>query len=144
MKIPRRVMPNVHIDVTPLIDVVFLLLLFFMLSSVFRSSPAIDIKLPVSGSATKSEVTSLRIVVADESHVWVDGKATDLANLGQMIVPLLAGRDLAKLDATLEADENVPYKVIIGVLDVLRANKLDGARLLTRQQASAAKKASGN
>ena len=58
MKFERRLTKKARVDMTPLVDVLFMLLLFFMLTSVFKMVPGISMKLPTS---TNSFIRSTKI-----------------------------------------------------------------------------------
>jgi len=132
MKFERKLKPNVQIDLTPLIDVVFLLVLFFMLSSVFRVTPALQLELPKAGSAQTLSLTPLRISVDAAGAVWVNDLQSNLGELDAALSPALVGKDPAKLSVMVEADASVPYSSIVTILDVLRRKKVDNVRLMTR------------
>ena len=61
------------IDILPLIDMVFILLIFFMVSTTFVKDMSIDLQRPGAQSATKASTKALRIVIDDAQAVYIDG-----------------------------------------------------------------------
>ena len=61
------------IDISPLIDMVFILLIFFMVSTTFVKDMSIDLERPGAQSATKASTKALRIVIDDSQAVYIDG-----------------------------------------------------------------------
>ena len=61
------------IDISPLIDMVFILLIFFMVSTTFVKDMSIDLQRPGAQSATKASTKALRIVIDDAQAVYIDG-----------------------------------------------------------------------
>jgi biopolymer transport protein ExbD len=61
------------IDISPLIDMVFILLIFFMVSTTFVKDMSIDLQRPGAQSATKASTKALRVVIDDRQAVYIDG-----------------------------------------------------------------------
>ncbi|MGB0646661.1 MAG: ExbD/TolR family protein [Bradymonadia bacterium] len=61
------------IDISPLIDMVFILLIFFMVSTTFVKDMSIDLQRPGAQSATKASTKALRIVIDEQQAVFIDG-----------------------------------------------------------------------
>lgn len=72
MIIERRLKPRINVDLTPLIDVVFQLVIFFMISSTFKTTPGIELQLPESGSAETMAVAELTISIISENEIYVN------------------------------------------------------------------------
>ena len=79
MTIERRLKPQINVDLTPLIDIVFQLVIFFMISSTFKTAPGIELMLPDSGTATTITITEMSIVAVSEDEVYVNKIRTTAA-----------------------------------------------------------------
>ncbi|MEW6536508.1 MAG: biopolymer transporter ExbD [Candidatus Auribacterota bacterium] len=107
------------INITPLIDVVFLLLIFFMVSSTFIEKPGIDLSLPKAKTAEMQKAENIIITLDKTGVIYING---------EKISPDILGKELSKLrleksadePVILEADENIPYKDVIFVMDTAR------------------------
>jgi len=134
MILNRRLKPQINVDLTPLIDVVFQLVIFFMISSTFKTAPGIELILPDSGSATTITVTELTIIAVSADEVYVNKVLTNLAGAEAVVKSELEGRSVGEVQAVLEANANVPYQTVVGLLDALRRNGIDAVGLATSRQ----------
>jgi len=110
------------IEITPLIDVVFLLLIFFMVSSNFVQNRVIHVSLPESDSALDGSGEILQITVTAAGDYWVAGQ-----DLGRDIESLAAAVDdyarvltvdqLAAKSVEIRADANATHQSVIRVFD---------------------------
>jgi biopolymer transport protein ExbD len=74
---PRR--DDARIDITPLVDMVFLLLIFFMLSTTFIVAPGIKVNLPESSAEKVPQ--EVQVVITEDNKVFVDGMPLDMGEL---------------------------------------------------------------
>ncbi|OHD19664.1 MAG: biopolymer transporter ExbD [Spirochaetes bacterium GWB1_59_5] len=132
MIIERRLKPNVLVDLTPMIDIVFQLVLFFMISSTFKTTPGIELNLPGSGTATAITITELAIVAVSEDEVYVNKIRTTAAGAETVVRAELEGRTATDVQAVLEAGAEAPYQLVVTLLDALRTNGIDSVGLSTR------------
>lgn len=106
------------INITPLIDVLFLLLIFFMVSSTFVEKPGIEVSLPQAKTATVSR--------ADETIISIEQDGTLYFNEEKIrpdeLYNRLAQVQLKNINEPiiLQADENVAYKMVVLVMDTAR------------------------
>ncbi len=106
-------------DMTPMIDVVFLLLIFFMVSTVFVDfNRQMDLALPTSKSSTVDETTkSLEIEMTADKQIFFDGKKVTLTRLENM---LLGSAPDQKKTVIIRADKNLPYGDVIKLMGILQ------------------------
>lgn len=107
-----------RLDMAPLIDVVFLLLIFFMLTSTFLTPEAIDLELPGSTSAQKSEETPLTVVISASGEILLNGEILPIEKLQAAVQPILT--DNPEQNITLKSDAGVSVQELLRVMDVLR------------------------
>ncbi|PKL23060.1 MAG: biopolymer transporter ExbD [Spirochaetae bacterium HGW-Spirochaetae-3] len=132
MTIERRLKPQINIDLTPLIDIVFQLVIFFMISSTFKTAPGIELNLPDSGTATTITITELTVIAVSEDEVYVNKTRTTAEGAAAVIGSELTGRSLEDVQAVLEAGAEAPYQLIVALLDSLRKNGIVSVGLSTR------------
>jgi len=138
MTIERRLKPQINVDLTPLIDIVFQLVIFFMISSTFKTAPGIELMLPDSGTATTITITEMSIVAVSEDEVYVNKIRTTAAGAETVVRAELEGRTAADVQAVLEAGAEAPYQLVVTLLDALRINGIDSVGLSTRSPGKAA------
>ncbi|PCH60104.1 MAG: biopolymer transporter ExbD [Gammaproteobacteria bacterium] len=125
------------LNLTPLIDVVFLLLIFFMVSTTFDRASEIQIDLPESSEhAAESADDAIEITVDVDGQYFVNKQRlvnTQAATLKRALNDAIAGR--TDPPVTLVADANTPYQAVITAMDV--AAQLGISRLSSVTQNSA-------
>ena len=114
------------INITSLIDVMFLLLIFFMVSSTFKEELGIDISLPEAESATSQEVSSHDISVDRDGNYYFGQQKVDERGLRELLTALLEEDPDAQL--VLRADKSASFGRVARVLDIARA--VGGKRLV--------------
>jgi len=121
---PRR-RPTIQLPLTALIDVVFLLLIYFLLTSSFVNRQGLRIELP--GSRLAQRETSPLIVYVDrEGHILFEGRKVSPEELTALL--RLRLRQSAERTVVLAADRLTPLQTIVSVMESVR---LAGARNLT-------------
>ena len=120
MKFKRQREGDVSVNLTPLIDVVFLLLIFFMVSTVFVDfSRKMDINLPTSKSSVIDESTkTLEIEMSKDRKIFLGGKLLTLLGLETTLAKMeFKGK---KPSAIIRADKSLPYGDVIHVMGLLQ------------------------
>lgn len=109
------------LDMTPLIDVVFLLLIFFFITSTFitrQTNPKLDVTLPKSASSTQTTVQgNLAIVIHQDGTVKVDGRVVTFDGLEERLRTFQEKHP--KNSVILQADEAVPHGKVIKVMGIV-------------------------
>lgn len=130
------------IELTPLIDVVFLLLIFFMISTTFTKETALRINLPESGGEqTANAPKSIEVQVGAESQYAIatdlDASAKSLVNSSRETLK----RALEEYSSTeglllvIRADRQAPHEAVIRVMDVAQEMGLQNVTFATKQVA---------
>ena len=119
----------VSINITSLIDVVFMLVIFFMLSSSFNKS-SIPISLPSSeNSIQSSDTESIRVTISKEKIIFLNDSITSIKNLSSESQKLLTSLDTR--NAVLYSDENVSLGFMISVIDELTKSGIENVSVKT-------------
>ena len=126
MRFRREEEDSFAMDMTPLIDVVFLLIIFFMVSTVFVDfSRKMDINLPTSKSSLVDETPkTLEIQMSKDKKITLAGKSITILGLEQALAKL--DMKSKKQTAVIRADKILPYGEVIQVMGILqKAGVLD-------------------
>jgi biopolymer transport protein ExbD len=106
-------------DITPMIDIVFQLLIFFMVTAVFAITPGLDIKLPEAEEAQAPEKENLFIVVDQDGNMKLNHQEVTFSNLKER---LQFKRE--QLDNTtmiiIQGDERSTHGQIVQIMDIAR------------------------
>jgi len=117
------------LDVTPLIDVVFLLLIFFMLTSSFLMQPGIRVRLPRVHIGAPVEVQKLEITIDDSDRVYVGKRPVTMEEL-KAVVKDWADR-WANLPVLIRGDEDASLGCVVRVWDICKAAGITKLRIGT-------------
>ena len=119
--------PEVSINLTPLIDVVFLLLIFFMVSTSFSELTQLVVDLPEAEGAPASTDNALLLVVDVQGNMTLDGEPVpnDARGLSVALGQRLSGNN--DISVTLSADAMTPHQYVVTAMDV--ATQLNITRL---------------
>ena len=109
--------PMSEINVTPLVDVMLVLLVIFMLTAPFLTS-SLKLDLPRAGVASTSAApaASVRLEVDRAGQAFLNGEAVDAAQLAQRLAQVAAARP--ETEVQLRADQAVPYGRVVEVMGV--------------------------
>ncbi|TVO72550.1 ExbD/TolR family protein [Sedimenticola selenatireducens] len=115
---PRR-RSNVVLNLTPLIDIVFLLLVFFMLTAHFIEEERIDIQLPRASSSDRLENDQyITVHLTPEGVLYVDGVITDLSDLTEVLKGALHSPE--KNFVRLKGDQQAQFGKAVQIIDAVR------------------------
>ena len=109
--------PDVSINLTPLIDVVFLLLIFFMVSTSFSELTQLTVNLPEADGARATDEIGLVVVIDSAGNVTVGGDPVPNEAEG-LYHALAAANGNVDVPVTLSADAMTPHQYVVMVLDV--------------------------
>ena len=115
--IQRQRRPSVRMELSPLIDCIFQLLIFFMLSSTFLT-PAIQLTLPSATAGTSQNELEIIITLSESGDVYLNKMPTSLIALESELKRLLANSE--KKSVTIRGDENMPYSAFLDALDITK------------------------
>lgn len=120
MKVFRPEKRKNRLDMLPLIDVVFLLLVFFIYAMLSMSvHTGINVELPSSSSAEKSEDTIISVTIKKTGEVFVDKTETPLAELADTLKDKTAGNE--KAGVLIYGDKELMYQTLFDVIDYVKA-----------------------
>ena len=127
----KRTRESLAPDITPLIDVVFLLLIFFMVSTVFKKDElALLLSLPKSEKGESSQAKKKNIVVElGVNKVAYNGKKTSLTDISGHLSSI---KD-KNTPIDLRIDKEVKYNRVVRLLDKLKAANLGNISLITEK-----------
>jgi len=110
-----RVEAGLHqIDIAPLIDCIFLLLIFFMLTSSFVVIPGVNIKLPKALKAEEIDSRSLTIVISSEDIIYLNGEPSTKTEIENFLKQEGYGSIFIK------SDKDASLGAVVGVWDVCK------------------------
>tara|TARA_R110001592_G_scaffold304802_1_gene577281 strand:+ start:2971 stop:3378 length:408 start_codon:yes stop_codon:yes gene_type:complete len=111
-----------QIDISPLIDMVFILLIFFMVTTTFVKDMQLDLDRPSAASGVAASTKAIRVFIDNQGDVYVDNQQVRIYSLQSKLRDML--RVSTNKSVLVVTDENVPAKTVLRVVD---QSKLSGA-----------------
>ena len=130
MKLLVKERRKVIINITSLIDVLFLLLIFFMVSSTFLEQPGMKLELPETKSHAQEKIENLVLEITANEQMILNGKITISADLEQHIKELLP--TLEEKTLILKADKHVTHGKVVKVMDIAKLSGLEKIIIATK------------
>ncbi|MFQ5963939.1 MAG: ExbD/TolR family protein [Candidatus Scalinduaceae bacterium] len=103
------------INIAPIVDVLFLLLIFFMVTSTFVEQPNIRLELPSTKHSETSRIERMVLTVSREGQLFLQDKPVDKKDLGKSLRRAIL--DTGDETLVLKADKLVPYGFVVNIMD---------------------------
>jgi len=131
MKFPHLNKKSARFDLTPLIDVVFLLLIFFMLTTTFVNlENRVKVNLPSGDFAAAESSENIIITITENNTIYFNGKLTDPLKLTENVAAKI--KDEPEKIVVLEADQNVLHGKVIRVMDLIKKGGAERIAIATQ------------
>lgn len=117
--------PAAVFDLAPLVDIVFLLVIFFMVTSTFIKNPGIGVNLPKSSTSDAAPKQDIVITIDKRGKIYVDETPMDREELGAYIKKNIT-KDPSRA-VVIRGDKTIPYAKLIEIMDTA---KLAGVKKL--------------
>ena len=112
-----------NVDMTPMIDIVFQLILFFLVSTTFATLPGIKLQLPDSHTAEATSVQGITITAQKDGVLFFNDKEVSMEALGNELLAFDTGKTKKEeFPISLEADSDVTNGTVVKLFDVIREN----------------------
>ena len=135
MKFKRQHTDMVEVNLTPMLDVVFLLLIFFMVSTTFTKESHLTIDLPEATANSESTPTNtIEIVISSSGHYSINGQ--QLVNQQLDILKRALQKELGqqtKVPVIITADAKTPHEAVVKAMDAAGQLGLVNLSITTRQ-----------
>jgi biopolymer transport protein ExbD/biopolymer transport protein TolR len=133
MSFLRKQNDEPRIDMTPMVDVVFLLLIFFMISTTFVESPGISIKLPETSAQTIArEPKEIKITLSREGDIYHRNKKISLADFRGLLAEHQS--DAKETTVLLLADQDSKHGKVVTLMDLARDAGFTKLAIATEQR----------
>ncbi len=106
------------IDITPMLDVVFIMLIFFIVTATFVKEAGIDVNRPEATTAVKKENANILIAIGPNNDVWIDKRQIDIRSVRPNIERLHAENPQGSV--VIQADKESKTDTLIQVMDAAR------------------------
>lgn len=107
------------IDMTPMLDVVFIMLIFFIVTASFVKEAGIDVNRPDAPTATQKDRANILVAISDKNEIWINKRRIDERAVQANIERLYAENPQGTV--VIQADKKATTEVLIKVMDASRA-----------------------
>ncbi|MAI25475.1 MAG: biopolymer transporter ExbD [Spirochaeta sp.] len=107
-----------EINITPMLDVVFIMLIFFIVTASFVKESGIDVNRPDAATATVKERGNILVAITDNNQIWIDRRQVDVRSVRANIERLHAENPQGAV--VIQADENSKNGLLVQVMDAAR------------------------
>ena len=137
MEFKTREKKGTIINITSLIDVLFLLLIFMMVSSTFMEEPGIKLDLPETQSAPSIKKSEYTLSVEKDGELFLNEKSVTLEDLEENLKNTL--KEMKDESLILKGDTNIPYGQVVKIMDIVKKSGVKKLIIATRQGTSGTK-----
>ncbi len=128
IRFPRKNKPKSFIDMVPMIDIIFQLIIFFMFATTLKTIDVVEMNLPTAKYVTNIPTTPLNISVIDYNSIYVDKIKMDFKEFEDKMFSESKKSDKSR-NIVLYGNKKMEYQLLIDVMDVLRINGFESIDL---------------
>lgn len=107
-----------ELDITPMLDIVFIMLIFFIVTTSFVKESGISVNSPSASSAVSQDKASIFVAINQQGDVWIDKRQVDVATVRAIIARLHTNNPEGAV--VIQADKKVSADQLMNVMDQVR------------------------
>jgi biopolymer transport protein ExbD len=131
MRIPRKQPEKARIEIIPMIDVIFFLLVFFMISTLSMTvNRGLPVNLPAAATSQKDVSENVNLTVMQDGSMFLNKQPITLQDIGQRVKAAMAADP--QLTVVINADGQVLHSTVVDVLDELRLAGVSGLAIAVK------------
>ncbi|SDB36982.1 outer membrane transport energization protein ExbD (TC 2.C.1.1.1) [Pseudidiomarina indica] len=123
---------DTQIDMTPMLDVVFILLIFFIVTASFVKEAGIDVNRPEAATAVQKDRANILVAISETGEVWINKRQVDVRAVQANIERLYAENPQGSV--VIQADKKATTDVLIKVMDAARAAGVFDVSIATQEE----------
>jgi biopolymer transport protein ExbD len=120
---------NAELDMTPMLDIVFIMLIFFIVTSSSIKESGLDVNRPQAQTAEKLEQAHIIVAISPVGEIWIDKKVVDIRAVRANVARLHAENPLGSVVIT--ADREAKTHILVSVMDQIRLAGINNASIAT-------------
>jgi biopolymer transport protein ExbD len=120
---------NAELDMTPMLDIVFIMLIFFIVTGSSVKESGLDVNRPQAQTAERKEQANIIIAISPNGEIWLDKHVVDMRAVRSNIARLHAENPLGSVVIT--ADRETKTHVLVSVMDQVRLAGIKNAAIAT-------------
>jgi biopolymer transport protein ExbD len=117
------------VNVTPLLDIVFIMLIFFIVTSTFVKEPGVEITRPDAVTAEERKLASIIVAISEDDEIWINKERVELEGVKTAVEQLR--RENPKGTAVVQADSKAKTRLLVEVVNQIRATGISDVAVST-------------
>ncbi len=117
-RLAQKIKDEATVDMTPMLDIVFIMLIFFIVTATFVKQSGLEVIRPPAETAIDQRRVSILIAIGPGDSVWMDNKEVDVRAVRAGVEKLLAENPLGSV--VIQSDEKAKSGVLMQVMDQVR------------------------
>lgn len=122
----RQEEEDATVDMTPMLDIVFIMLIFFIVTTSFVKEAGIDVNRPKANQTSKKPSANIFIAVSENGEIWMDNRQVDVERVSANIERMVAEQPTDNV--VIQADKEAKHGLVVKVMDQA---KLAGISVIT-------------
>jgi biopolymer transport protein ExbD len=118
------------VNMTPLLDIVFIMLIFFIVTSTFVKEPGIDVNRPEATMAKDRKLASIIVAISEDDEIWINKKLVELDEVRGVVQQMRA--ENPKGTAVVQADAKSKTRLLVEVVTQIRATGITDVAVSTQ------------
>ncbi|CCQ12341.1 Biopolymer transport protein ExbD/TolR [Pseudoalteromonas luteoviolacea B = ATCC 29581] len=107
------------VDMTPMLDIVFIMLIFFIVTTSFVKEAGIEVNKPKAAQATNTKNANIFIAIRGNGEIWMDKRQVDVERVSANLESILAEQPTETV--IIQADKEAKHGVVVKVMDQIKA-----------------------
>ena len=120
-----------ELDITPMLDIVFIMLIFFIVTTSFVKESGIEVNAPSANSAVSQDKASIFVAISETGDVWIDKRQVDVATVRAIIARMHTNNPEGAV--VIQADKSVSAEQLMGVMDQVKLAGVNNIALAAKK-----------
>jgi biopolymer transport protein ExbD len=118
IRIKKRVPEDSNIDITPMLDIVFIMLIFFIVTTTFIKETGVEVNRPNASTAVTDKKGNILIAITENNEIWIDKRMIDIRAVRANVERMKAENPEGSV--IIQADENSKTGLLVETMDQVR------------------------
>ncbi|MCB1701474.1 MAG: biopolymer transporter ExbD [Pseudomonadales bacterium] len=122
-----------ELDMTPMLDIVFIMLIFFIVTTSFVKESGVTVSTPSAQSAAQQESANIFIAITETGEVWIDRRPVDPRSVRAIVARMHA--DNPEGSVIIQSDEEASTRMLVDVMDQVRLAGIEAIAIAADKKA---------
>ena len=124
---------DAELDMTPMLDIVFIMLIFFIVTTSFVKESGVTVSTPSAQSAAQQESANIFIAITETGEVWIDRRPVDPRSVRAIVARMHA--DNPEGSVIIQSDEEASTRMLVDVMDQVRLAGIEAIAIAADKKA---------